>query len=97
MSRTQKDDDFNILDGFTWQAVIMGYGCGMLSGLITGYFIFKCEKPRWLIGFVYRIYKTIRLVKVEVNCLYLLVEEEVSSILSLNRICISIIFVRRRI
>ncbi|CAA2994130.1 receptor 12 [Olea europaea subsp. europaea] len=54
---TENDDDFNILDGFTWQIVAMGYGGGILFGFVIGYFIFKYEKPRWLIRFVYQVYK----------------------------------------
>ncbi|CAA3002069.1 receptor 12 [Olea europaea subsp. europaea] len=49
VSTTQKDDDFNILDRFTSQVVLMGYGCGMLFGMVAGYLIFKYEKPEWFI------------------------------------------------
>ncbi|XP_022860317.1 receptor like protein 42-like [Olea europaea var. sylvestris] len=56
-STAQMKDDFSILDGFTWQVVLMGYGCGMLFGLVTGYLIFKYEKPKWFIEFVYHVYR----------------------------------------
>lgn len=51
-----QDDEFNFLDGFTRQVVLLGYGCGVLLGLVAGYVTFKYEKPKWFIEFVYGIY-----------------------------------------
>ncbi|KAK2980988.1 hypothetical protein RJ640_023314 [Escallonia rubra] len=35
----QQEDDSDIWSGFTWKAVLMGYGCGMVLGLLMGYLI----------------------------------------------------------
>ncbi|KAL7109227.1 hypothetical protein ACP275_06G162500 [Erythranthe tilingii] len=46
----QGDDESDFLDGFTWQAVALGYGCGLVFGTIIGYFIFQYGKPKWFVG-----------------------------------------------
>ncbi|XP_047179000.1 putative receptor like protein 25, partial [Vigna umbellata] len=34
--------------GFGWKAVVIGYGCGMIFGIILGYNVFLTGKPQWL-------------------------------------------------
>lgn len=55
-----EEDDSSILDGLTWQVVLLGYGCGILFGLVAGHLIFKYEKPRWFVEFVYGVLYEIR-------------------------------------
>lgn len=33
--------------GFTWKAVVLGYGCGTVVGLVVGYLMFLTGKPKW--------------------------------------------------
>ena len=44
----QKDN----LDGFSWQAISMGYGCGVIFGMLMGYLMFKIGKPKWIVRMV---------------------------------------------
>ncbi|XP_019151889.1 PREDICTED: receptor like protein 30-like [Ipomoea nil] len=37
----------SILDGFTWKAVLFGYGCGIAFGLIVGSLMLLTQKPYW--------------------------------------------------
>uniref|UniRef100_A0A0V0GWU6 Putative receptor-like protein 12-like n=1 Tax=Solanum chacoense TaxID=4108 RepID=A0A0V0GWU6_SOLCH len=39
------DDDSFFMSGFTWEAVVIGYGCGMIFGLLIGGLMFLLEKP----------------------------------------------------
>ncbi|KAI9384220.1 hypothetical protein POPTR_012G026900v4 [Populus trichocarpa] len=34
-------------DAFGWKAVTMGYGCGFVFGVATGYIMFRTNKPSW--------------------------------------------------
>ncbi|KAH0648319.1 receptor-like protein 12 [Solanum tuberosum] len=45
------DDDSFFASGFTWQAVVIGYGCGMIFGLLMGGLMFLLEKPKWFVNF----------------------------------------------
>ncbi|XP_073046003.1 LOW QUALITY PROTEIN: uncharacterized protein [Primulina eburnea] len=36
----QGDDDGSILDGFTWQVILVGYGFGVVFGIISSRFVF---------------------------------------------------------
>ncbi|KAK6116633.1 hypothetical protein DH2020_049632 [Rehmannia glutinosa] len=47
----QGDDDSDILDGFTWQVVLLGYGCGFIFGSIIGCSIFRYERTKRILGF----------------------------------------------
>ncbi|KAL8504137.1 hypothetical protein ACS0TY_022754 [Phlomoides rotata] len=49
----EKDEDDGFMMGFTWKAVVMGYGCGILLGFILGNVMISIKKPRWLERFVY--------------------------------------------
>ncbi|KAI4353422.1 hypothetical protein L6164_002374 [Bauhinia variegata] len=35
--------------GFSWKPVAIGYGCGMVFGVILGYRVFSTGKPQWLV------------------------------------------------
>ncbi|XP_015084751.1 receptor-like protein 9DC3 [Solanum pennellii] len=45
------DDDSYFMSGFTWEAVAIGYGCGMIVGLLIGGLMFLLEKPKWYVNF----------------------------------------------
>ncbi|XP_015169469.1 receptor-like protein 12 [Solanum tuberosum] len=45
------DDDSFFMSGFTWEAVVIGYGCGMIFGLLIGGLMFLLEKPKWYVNF----------------------------------------------
>ncbi|KAH0665766.1 hypothetical protein KY285_026972 [Solanum tuberosum] len=45
------DDDSYFMSGFTWEAVVIGYGCGMIFGLLIGGLMFLFEKPKWYVNF----------------------------------------------
>uniref|UniRef100_M0ZNP6 Hcr2-5D n=1 Tax=Solanum tuberosum TaxID=4113 RepID=M0ZNP6_SOLTU len=47
----QDDDDSFFMSGFTWEAVVIGYGCGMIFGLLMGGLMFLLEKPKWFSNF----------------------------------------------
>ena len=40
--------------GFGWKVVLMGYGCGMVIGMIMGCFVFLIRKPQWIVKLVER-------------------------------------------
>ena len=48
----QEDYDSLFASGFGWKAVVIGYGCGLLFGLATGYVMFKIGKPQCIVSFV---------------------------------------------
>ncbi|GMI79563.1 receptor like protein 43 [Hibiscus trionum] len=53
LDRDGDDDD----DGINWKfSILMGYGCGLVLGLSTGYIVFTTGKPWWFI----RIYERVR-------------------------------------
>ncbi|GAB4854816.1 hypothetical protein Ancab_023400 [Ancistrocladus abbreviatus] len=35
-------------DVYEWEIVLMGYGCGLIFGLVAGYFMFLARTPLWL-------------------------------------------------
>ncbi|GKD20350.1 leucine-rich repeat-containing protein [Tanacetum coccineum] len=37
--------------GFTWEVVMLGYGCGTLLGLVMGYFMLSTRKVKWFNAF----------------------------------------------
>lgn len=45
------DDDSFFARGFTWEAVVTGYGCGIAFGLFMGGLMFLLEKPKWFVNF----------------------------------------------
>ncbi|XVE52923.1 hypothetical protein DITRI_Ditri02bG0163500 [Diplodiscus trichospermus] len=38
--------------GFGWKVLAVGYGCGVILGLIMGYLVFTTGKPQWLVRLV---------------------------------------------
>lgn len=48
------DDDDYFFSGFTWKAVVIGYGGGVMVGFVAGYLIFRAGEPKWFTGVVAR-------------------------------------------
>jgi len=46
------DDSTLFEDGFGWKAVAIGYGCGLMFGVIMGYVVFKTRRPAWFLKMV---------------------------------------------
>ncbi|GLT35757.1 hypothetical protein SLA2020_101840 [Shorea laevis] len=36
--------------GFGWRVVVLGYGCGVVFGLLMGYYVFRTGKPKWFVS-----------------------------------------------
>ncbi|XP_030930111.1 receptor-like protein 33 [Quercus lobata] len=51
-SNLQKEDNLEPENGFGWQAVSIGYGCGVIFGTLMGYLMFKTGKPKWIVRMV---------------------------------------------
>ncbi|XP_050247096.1 receptor-like protein 6 isoform X6 [Quercus robur] len=51
-STLQKEDSLEPENGFGWQAVLIGYGCGVIFGILMGYLMFKFGKPKWIVRMV---------------------------------------------
>lgn len=49
-----EEDNEELVSGFTWSAVLIGYGCGMVTGVITGCLIFYTGRPKWFCKIVQR-------------------------------------------
>ncbi|XP_052198406.1 receptor-like protein Cf-9 [Diospyros lotus] len=41
-----KGKDSQSSDGFDWEVILSGYGCGLVLGLVMGYLMFSTGKPR---------------------------------------------------
>ncbi|KAK4607861.1 hypothetical protein RGQ29_001610 [Quercus rubra] len=48
----QQEDNLESRNGFGWQAVLIGYGCGVIFGSLMGYVMFKIGKPKWIVRMV---------------------------------------------
>ncbi|GLT28267.1 hypothetical protein SLA2020_032110 [Shorea laevis] len=35
---------------FGWRVVVLGYGCGVVLGLLKGYLVFRTGKPKWFVS-----------------------------------------------
>ncbi|KAI9384216.1 hypothetical protein POPTR_012G025400v4 [Populus trichocarpa] len=46
------DDSTLFGEGFGWKAVTVGYGCGFVFGVATGYVVFRTKKPSWFLRMV---------------------------------------------
>ncbi|XP_073259769.1 receptor-like protein 9DC3 [Populus alba] len=46
------DDSTLFGEGFGWKVVAMGYGCGFVFGVATGYIVFRTKKPSWFLRMV---------------------------------------------
>ncbi|PON31751.1 LRR domain containing protein [Parasponia andersonii] len=45
----EQEDDSEITNGMTWKVVLMGYGCGLVFGILMGYLkFFSNGKASWL-------------------------------------------------
>jgi len=51
-SFNEGDDSTLFGEGFGWKAVTMGYGCGFVFGVATGYVVFRTKKPSWFFRMV---------------------------------------------
>ncbi|XP_028114448.1 receptor-like protein 6 [Camellia sinensis] len=60
----QQEDDSNFIGGFTWEAVVMGYGCGLAFGLVIGFLMFLTGKPKLFVRIVERKkHKTLKMLR----------------------------------
>ena len=48
----QQEDNLEPENGFGWQVVSMGYGCGVIFGMLMGYLMFKIGKPKCIVRMV---------------------------------------------
>uniref|UniRef100_A0A2K1Y7Y4 Leucine-rich repeat-containing N-terminal plant-type domain-containing protein n=1 Tax=Populus trichocarpa TaxID=3694 RepID=A0A2K1Y7Y4_POPTR len=46
------DDSTLFGEGFGWKAVTVGYGCGFVFGVATGYVVFRTKMPSWFLRMV---------------------------------------------
>ncbi|CAL5328355.1 unnamed protein product [Camellia sinensis] len=46
------EDDPTFFSGFNLKVVFIGYGCGMIFGLLMGYLMFLIGKPKWFVRIV---------------------------------------------
>lgn len=46
----EDEDDAYFFSGFTWKAVVIGYGSGVVVGFVVGYMMFMAGKPKWFMG-----------------------------------------------
>ncbi|XP_019152017.1 PREDICTED: receptor like protein 30-like [Ipomoea nil] len=47
-----QEDNVSILDGCTWKVVLLGYGCGVVFGMVMGSLMLLTRKPYWITKFV---------------------------------------------
>ncbi|XP_074333800.1 receptor-like protein 34 isoform X1 [Apium graveolens] len=52
-AQEEEDDDY-FFSGFTWEAVVIGYGCGVVPAFIIGYFMLVAGRPKWFAGIIGR-------------------------------------------
>ncbi|CAL5439237.1 unnamed protein product [Camellia sinensis] len=50
----QQNENSDKSSGFSWQVVVMGYGCGFVFGIVTGYLMFLTRSLEWLMKIVER-------------------------------------------
>ncbi|CAL5376357.1 unnamed protein product [Camellia sinensis] len=48
----QQEDDMYSSSGFNWYVILLGYGCGLVWGLVMGYVMFSKGKPQWLVRII---------------------------------------------
>ncbi|MFS7958185.1 putative leucine-rich repeat domain superfamily [Helianthus anomalus] len=46
-SSVKTEDSQDTESGFTWQAVVLGYGSGTLLGLVMGHLMLSTGRPKW--------------------------------------------------
>ncbi|XP_047952631.1 receptor-like protein 9DC3 [Salvia hispanica] len=49
------DDAYVFVNGFGWQSVVTGYGCGFVVGIGIGYMVIRSGRPRWLLEFFFGV------------------------------------------
>ncbi|KAK3231144.1 hypothetical protein Dsin_003025 [Dipteronia sinensis] len=47
-------EEHDAVSWFDWKMSLMGYGCGVVLGLSTGYIVFSIGKPEWIVSMVDR-------------------------------------------
>lgn len=55
-----EEDDSDIINGFSWKAVLMGYGYGITLGFVVGNVMLVIGKPMWFIKNVVREIRRLR-------------------------------------
>nr|XP_017229290.1 PREDICTED: receptor-like protein 12 [Daucus carota subsp. sativus] len=50
----EDEDECHFFCGFTWEAVVIGYGCGVVPAFISGYLMLLARKPKWFAGIIGR-------------------------------------------
>ncbi|KAL8107400.1 hypothetical protein AgCh_023970 [Apium graveolens] len=53
-SQYEDEDDDYLFGGFTWEAVVIGYGCGVMPAFIIGKLMLLAGKPKWFAGIIVR-------------------------------------------
>lgn len=48
----EKDENSNFASEFDWRVVVLGYGCGLIFGLVMGCVMFSTRKPKWFVRIV---------------------------------------------
>ncbi|KAL7193365.1 hypothetical protein ACSBR2_025054 [Camellia fascicularis] len=48
----QQEDDTHFLSRSNWDFISLGYGCGLVLGLVMGYLTFSIGKPQWLVRII---------------------------------------------
>ena len=51
---SEPDDEHDTASWFDWKMSLMGYGCGVVIGLSTGYIVLSTGKPEWIVNMVDR-------------------------------------------
>ncbi|GAB4845975.1 hypothetical protein Ancab_024979 [Ancistrocladus abbreviatus] len=54
-SITELENDLEPEEFSEWKVILIGYGCGLVMGLLGGYNLFLLGKPFWLLKLVYRV------------------------------------------
>ncbi|GLT30052.1 hypothetical protein SLA2020_048750 [Shorea laevis] len=49
-TRSSSSQEKDELWRFGWRVVVLGYGCGVVFGLLMGYHVFRTEKPKWFMS-----------------------------------------------
>ncbi|XVF79478.1 hypothetical protein PTKIN_Ptkin14bG0225800 [Pterospermum kingtungense] len=50
--QVHKEDGSESSIGFGWEVVLVGYGFGLVFGMVVGYVVFKTGKPKWVVSLV---------------------------------------------
>ena len=47
-----KEEEVESDTGFDWKVILMGYGCGLVVGLLMGCLVFLTRKPKWFVTMI---------------------------------------------